>query len=178
MSSSHISHVALQRMDVFLTDFIRDVDPLVLAQEEQTSGNFWSVFEPFVTLLYVPTPLEGSREGGERELLLQKMRTCSVQSALIALHIIILCSDDGHKSLDIICRENLLPYIILAPVHVPVSLRSQASEVVRCLGQHVQIEPPTLADLAKASLAKYQFGLERLLHLRTPHELVQEYYGV
>ena len=178
MSSSHISHVALQRMDVFLTDFIRDVDPLVLAQEEQTSGNFWSVFEPFVTLLYVPTPLEGSREGGERELLLQKMRTCSVQSALIALHIIILCSDDGHKSLDIICRENLLPYIILAPVHVPVSLRSQASEVVRCLGRHVQIEPPTLADLAKASLAKYQFGLERLLHLRTPHELVQEYYGV
>ena len=175
MSSSHISHVALQRMDVFLTDFIRDVDPLVLAQEEQTSRNFWSVFEPFVTLLYVPIPLEGSREGGERELLLQKMRTCSVQSALIALHIIIL---DGHKSLDIICREYLLPYIILAPVHVPMSLRSQASEVVRCLGRHVQIEPPTLADLAKASLAKYQFGLERLLHLHTPHELVQEYYGV
>ena len=164
---------------MFILDFMWDVDPAALAQEEQTSGNFWSVFEPFVALLYIPCPPAGETSGdSERNVLFRSLWHSSLHSALTTLRIIILCFDDGHKSLEIIRRENLIPYIILAPSHVPESLKPQATELVHCLGQHIKIQPPSLADLAKASLARYQFGLERMLHLQSPHELVFEYYGV
>lgn len=165
-------------MDQYISAFITEVDPIALAKEEENSGNFWSVFEPFVRLLYVPdTPLPTSGPCSQRASLVSKLQLSSISSVLTALHTIILCSDDGHRSLDVMQRENLLPYIITAPMHVPLTLKIQAIELVCCLGRFKTIEPPTLIDLAKANLAKYQFGLERLLHLESPHELVHEYYS-
>ena len=161
-----------------MAEFIRDVDPLAIAKQEQTSGNFWSVFEPFVSLLYVPDSLLGKSDTDSRHLLLERLRCSSIHSALIALNVIILCFTDGHKSLEIMQRENLIPFVILAPSHVPSSLKPQATELVHGLGRYTPINPPALSDLAKASLAKHKFGLKRMLHLVTPHELVIEYYSV
>ena len=158
-----------------MAEFLRDVDLLALAKQEQTSGNVWSVFEPFVILLYVPEAPLAKRGMGKQIHLLERLLFSSVHSALIAISVIISSFTDGHKSLELMQRENLVPFVILAPSHVPTSLKPQATEVVRCLGRHIPINPPTLSDLAKASLATYQFGLKRMLHLVSPHELVDEY---
>ena len=180
ISPSFLSLAILERMDHFVSAFLTDVDVVTLAKHEVKSGNFWSVFKPFIRLLYVPkTPLIATNKDGvclHREKLVSKLQLSSISSALVALHMIILNSDDGHKSLQVVEREHLIPYIIAAPSHVPVSLQAQAMDLVGCLGRYMHIGPPTLTDLAKASLAKLQFGLERMLCLESPYELVEEYY--
>ena len=178
LSPSYISLISLKRIEHHMTNFLNEVDPLALSKHEVSSGNFWSVFTPFVNLLYVPkTPLKESGTAYQLESLISRLQLSSIHSALIALHIIILSCDDGHHSLNVMRHENLIPYIIAAPSHVPPSLQFQATELVRCLRCYMSIEPPTLADLAKASLAKCQFGLERILNLQTPYELVEDYYS-
>ena len=176
LSPSQLSHQSLEKMEIFIAEFLRNVDPLALAQQSQTVGHFWSVFEPFVSLLYVPkAQLTNSSTGHERQLLLERLWHSSLHTAIIALHVIISCSQDGNKSLELMQKENLIPFVILAPSHVPTSLKPQATEVVQCLGRYIPIHPPALSDLAKASLASNQFGLKRMLHLHSPHELVKEY---
>ena len=171
----------LERMDHFVNTFLTDVDVLVLSEHEVKSGNFWSVFAPFVRLLYVPrTPLTVADEDDaslNKGQLISRLQLLSISSALIALHMIILNSDDGHKSLEVIERQHLIPYIVAAPAHVPVPLKVQAMDLVGCLGRYIHIGPPTLTDLAKASLAKFHFGLERMLRLQSCYELVDEYYS-
>ena len=170
----------LERMDHFVSTFLKQVDVLTLSEHEVKSGNFWSVFKPFIRLLYVPnTPLIVTNEHGaclHRRQLVARLQHLSISAALLALHMIILNSEDGHKSLEVIEREHLIPYIVAAPSHVPVSLKTQAMDLVGCLGRYMHIGPPALTDLAKASLAKFHFGLERMLCLESPYELVEEYY--
>lgn len=191
-SPSLLSVKMLEKIDHHMNTFIAEVDPISLSEHEAKEGCFWSVFEPFVKVLYVPnTPVNTSFQKtsctfpsaasiveDSRQSLISKLQLSSIQSALIALHMIILNFEDGHKSLDAMQSANLIPYIIAAPSHVPHSLKSQATKLVQCLGQYMHIGPPALADLAKASLAKWHFGLERMLRLQTPHELVQEYYSL
>ena len=157
-----------------MAEFIQDVDPTALSQQEQTAGNFWSVFEPFVSLIYVSKTrsVSSSISHDQRKLLLERLWYSSIHTAIIALHVIMNCSQDGHKSLELMQKENLIPFVILAPSHVPTSLKPEATEVVRCLGRYTPIHPPSLSDLAKASLASNQFGLKRMLLLHSPHELV------
>jgi hypothetical protein len=90
-----------------MAEFLRDVDPLALAKQEQTSGNFRSVFEPFVSLLYVPEAPLAKRVMGKTMHLLERLWFSSVHSALIAINVIISCFTDGHKSLELMQRENL-----------------------------------------------------------------------
>ena len=191
LSPSLLSLAMLEKVDHHMNAFLTEVDPIALSEHEATEGYFWSVFEPFVRALYVPkTPLIASFHPtntssshselsiGEhtRQFLISKLQILSIRSALVALHMIILNFKDGHKSLETMQSANLIPFIIAAPWHVPQSLKVQATQLVQCLGQYMHIGPPTLADLAKASLAKWHFGLERMLQLQTPYELVQEYY--
>ena len=170
----------LERMDHFVGTFLADVDVGTLAEHEVKTGSFWSVFKPFIRLLYVPkTPLRVTNKDSaclHREQLISKLQLLSISSALVALHVIILNSEERHKSLEVVERERLMPYIIAAPSHVPESLKAQAMDLVGCLGRYMHVGPPTLTDLAKASLAKFQFGLERMLCLESPYELVEEYY--
>lgn len=189
-SPSLLSLAMLERIDGHMNGFLTEVDPIGLSEHEASEGCFWSVFEPFVGALYVPkTPLitvnsslhkinELSLEEHTKQLLISKLQILSIKSALIALHMIMLNFEDGHKSLETMQSANLIPFIVAAPWHVPHSLKVQATQLVQCLGQSVHIGPPTLADLAKACLAKWHFGLERMLQLQTPYELVQEYYCV
>lgn len=184
----------LEKIDHHMNSFLAEVDPIALSEHEASEGCFWSVFEPFVRALYVPkTPLiavntsyktstcsshsELSVVEDTRQCLISTLQILSIRSALIALHMIILNFEDGHKSLETMQSANLIPFIIAAPWNVPQSLKAQATQLVQCLGQYMHIGPPTLADLAKASLAKWHFGLERMLQLQTPYELVQEYYS-
>ena len=178
LSPSCLSIALLKRIEQHMTAFLADVDEVALSNHEVTSGNFWSVFEPFVRLLYVPNTPSNEMGSHLNGLLISRLQFSSIQSTILALHMIVLSSEDGHRSLDIMRRENLLSYIIAAPSHVPPPLRTHATELVRSLGRYMPIEPPTLVDLAKANLAKYQFGLEKMLHLQTPHELVDEYYSL
>lgn len=178
LSPSYLSIPLLERMEHHMNAFLDEVDVVALCNHEVTSGNFWSVFEPFVRLLYVPNTPSNGIYGHQKGSLVSGLQLSSIQSTILALHMIVLSSEDGHKSLDIMRRENLISYIIASLAHVPPALRTHATELVRCLGRYIPIDPPTLVDLAKASLAKHQFGLERMLHLKTPHELVEEYYSL
>ena len=172
-----------------MSTFHREVEPEALSKHEESTGSFWSVFEPFVRLLYVPNtplPVATNEESSpsinppvveEREPLVCRLQFLSISTTLTALHMMFLNREEGHKCFTAMQQENLIPFIVLAPSHVPPSLKSEADNLVQCVGHHTSIQPPSLADHAKAALAKFQFGLERMLRLKTPHELVEEYYG-
>lgn len=215
VSPSFLPSSVLKGMHQHMSKFIDEVEPDTLAWHEKSTGCFWSVFEPFVKLLYVPnTPLvaeeeekeEGEEEEEEREAeeereeeegspsflsqdnvnvssqarvhIISKLQFLAIRTILLALYMMFLDREDGHECVQGMQRENLINFIIAVPSHVPTALRGEATKLTQRLGQHMTLQPPSLASLTKASLAKFQFGLERVLRVRSPHELVEEYYGM
>ena len=209
VSPSLLPSSVLGGMHLHMSKFLDEVDPDTLAQHEKSTGCFWSVFEPFVKLLYIPnTPLlaekeeeeveeeeEEEEEGEEdltsflsqdnnrvssqkRDLIISKLQFLAIRTTLLALYMMFWDREDGHECVQGMQRENLINFIIAAPSHVPAALRGEAAKLTRRLGSHMTLQPPSLASLTKASLAKFQFGLERMLRMTSPHELVEEYYGM
>lgn len=199
VSPSFLPSSVLEGMYQHMSKFLAEVDADALAQHEKSTGCFWSVFEPFVKLLYIPnTPLVAEEEEVEaeeyppsflsqdnvntssqsRDHTISRLQLLAIQTTLLALYMMLLDREDGHACVEGMQRENLISFIITAPSHVPTALRREAIKLTQRLGSHMTLQPPSLVSLAKASLAKFHFGLERVLRMRSPHELVEEYYGI
>ena len=75
-------------------------------------------------------------------------------------------------------QEGLLDYQVSMPWIFPHDWpeRRNASRLVAFLSQHMQLQPPTLINLAKARLASMHFGLEKVLGTDSVHDLLQEVY--
>lgn len=72
-------------------------------------------------------------------------------------------------------KQGFSDYILCLPSVLPIHSRAQkrAKDVVSSLGKEIQLQPPSLATMAKARLAVTHFGLEKIL--KTPlQELVLE----
>ena len=57
------------------------------------------------------------------------------------------------------------------PWNVPKTLQHKARMLISLLAPHIPIEPPRLSILAKAKLAKTQFGLKKMMEIQSVNEL-------
>ena len=79
---------------------------------------------------------------------------------------------------EIFVQEGLLDYTVSMPWIFPHNWpeRAAAHRLVSFLGQHMQLQPPSLLNLTKARLASMHFGLEKVLGTLSIHELLSEVY--
>ena len=79
---------------------------------------------------------------------------------------------------DIFLQEGLMDYLVCLPWLYPQDWpeRRQAQQLVAFMGQHVQLQPPSLSNITKAKLAAMYFGLEKVL-LADVNQLLTEAYA-
>ncbi len=122
----------------------------------------WSVFLPYLRLLYAPNiPRVG-------------VGSLVASLQLLALEVVLfwLRSSLGRPShRDILIDEGLLDYVICLPWFVPEALRDSARALVSVFMGGASISPPRLSMLARGKLAKMHFGLERVIKAVSGHEL-------
>ena len=71
------------------------------------------------------------------------------------------------KHREVLLQECLLDYVVSMPWFVPHPLKQQAKDLVLMLAAfpEVNMQPPQLLSIAKASLAKTRLGLEKVMKL-------------
>ncbi len=71
-------------------------------------------------------------------------------------------------------QEGLLDYLVCIPWLYPLDWpeREKARDLVNFMGQHVQLQPPSLINITKAKLASMYFGLEKVLMTDSVTELL------
>ena len=118
----------------------------------------WQTFIPYVKLAYLPDPPNLSSDLRSMQALSLKLTIFSLQNML-----------GRSKHCEVLVEENLLDYITCMPWFVPEPLKQQAKELVLMLANYpdVNMQPPKLLSIAKASLAKTcpGLGLEKVTRL-------------
>ena len=56
------------------------------------------------------------------------------------------------------------------------SSRSKVEALAFELNKHVPLQPPKLSSIAKGTLARMYFGLERVVNSHSPMELICDFY--
>ena len=79
------------------------------------------------------------------------------------------------NDLKVLIKEDLLDYVTCLPWHTSGSVQQRAKELVTTLQQatDVNIQPPSLLNMTKATVAKLYCGLDKVLEHSVP-ELVWE----
>ena len=173
-------HRIYQHMCELYHDTI-DADLIALA-EHKRKLYYWITFKPCVQLLYAPTTPSAAYDYSSKEVkqyflhfspknksnknfanLLPELQHMAIRTVLCSL----LLDFFDHRSSLFIMRymkeDKLIPFIIISPFYVPRSLLETAQTVLHCLKNYVPIKPLSLADLAKAALAKICCGLYEVL---------------
>ena len=139
-----------------------------VSEQECKRGFFWSVFLPYVKLLFVPDRTQNSTNSVSPGLNISSLQLLSTESVLFCLQ----CTLDNVESRESFLTEKLNDYVVCMPWHVPMVLREKAKSVLHTLSKHTQLQPPRLSILAKAKLAKMQFGLVKMIKMSSMHELL------
>ena len=162
MSADLIHHDLLEKVLPQMETFLHSTTPTELMRCEETRRFSWSVFFPYVKVVYLPDiPISQSNS------------SLVYKAQLLALEVVILWlrSTLGRMShQEILIQEGLLDYIICIPWHIPDSVASSARALVSVLGTQTPITPPRLSSLAKAKLAKTQFGLDKVFYTHSVHD--------
>ena len=159
----------LEKIQCHMQELLDTANPLELMRFEETCRFSWSIFSPYVKLLYIPnTPAVM----GSTSTTMIKLQSLSIQVAIFCLTSNL--SRPSHQ--EIMAEERLLDYVICMPWHVPEEVKTKADEVVRALAAHKPLQPPSLSSIAKAKLAKMHFGLERIMRMQSIHDLFIELY--
>ena len=154
-----------------MSTFLITATPSVVTEREQENGFFWCIFLPFLKLLYIPTPSFVTRTDCDLdEVSLSSLWLLGIESAIFGLQCM-LANDRCRGGL---LKEGLIDYFVCLPGHVPPQLQEKARTLVASLGTHVQLQPPSLGVLARAKLAKMHFGLEKMIHVHSVHEVFSE----
>ena len=132
-----------------------------LVYAELKEQYIWETFIPYVRLFYqppIPTPSNNSMLSTSDCDVLQ--RDC-LHVNLMALHNML--SRENHRA--ILKREGLLDYITCLPWHLSGDLVESGRELVKLFqfDSRINLQPPSLSNMAKAIVAKYYCGLERVL---------------
>ena len=129
-------------------------DAAVVQNYESNEEFFWGSTLPALTSLYRP---DDGQEG--YSLVFKKVIRLCTLTLLHTLQIIL-----GHQSkLIVLLNEDLYDYVMSLPWIVPSQCSGKAKEVVKEVGKLIQMEPLPLLSLAKAKLAKTEYGLHRVL---------------
>ena len=130
----------------------------IIIQYQKEVGYFSFTFRPVVSVLYRPT--------------------YNIQPELqtICQELIVVSLLTGKNNHDVLIKEDLLDYVTCLPWHTSGSVQERAKELVTMipLTTNVRsIQPPSLLNMTKATVAKYYCELDKVLELSVP-ELVWE----
>ena len=82
-----------------------------------------------------------------------------------------MCGEETRKVLE---NERMGDFVVCLPWFLPPGSKPQrrACELVRSLANFMKLEPPSLANIARAKLAADTFGLEHMLSVYSIHDLI------
>ena len=129
----------------------------MIIQYQEEAGYFSLTFRPVLSVLYRPT-----------YNIQPELQTICQELIVVSL----LTRKNNH---DVLIKEDLLDYVTCLPWHTSGSVQQRAKELVTMiqLTTDVNIQPPSLLNMTKATVAKYYCGLDKVLELSVP-ELVWE----
>ena len=138
-----------------IEEFLKTADYTKVTEGELKYNYVWSMFLPYIKLIYVP-------EKPQSEL---KKKLSLLSTELVVFSLLNMLGRENHRK--VLVEEGLVDYVTCMPLYVPPSLRGRASELVEmlALSEEVAVQPPTLVSLTKAKLAKMHFGLDTVLKL-------------
>ena len=139
-----------------------------LTNFEIQRGYLWATFLPYIKVVYQPdTP---RCDAG----FLSETQELALQTIIIALHSML----DREVHRDVLIREGLMDYITCMPWYTTGAAEQRARALVRMVQQahDVDLQPPSLLNMAKACVAKNYCGLQTVVHLSVP-EIIQSLFA-
>jgi len=149
----------------YMVKFLQNANATDIQKYEENQVCVWGTLIPYVKLLYLPN----SPKAFPHNPLLSKLQLLSVDMVLFFLHSKIV--REYHR--DVLVKEGLIDFVSCMTWHVPPESRDRARNIVLELGSYIQLQPPTLCNIAKAKLAKLYTGLEKVVTSFSLVDLVQ-----
>ena len=165
----------LPMLQDFIKLFFETADHQMIRQQEAKCGLVWPTIFPFVNLSYFPylNPkyIPSCSSSDEHQTIRQLQLLC-IEAGVFSLQNML----SGNQVREILIKEELVDYVVCMPWYIPPGSRAQkrAHELVSCLRQTMQLQPPRLVNMARAKLAALHFGLEKLLRTTSVHALLAE----
>ena len=184
-SSAHlIPEAELHNMCTFVNSFLFWVDPDDLHRTEQKNGYVWSTLRPHFKLAYTPISVRLPRVVLELSQIPPSFLNYFDFDDDHSVSLQRLCAKIGILSLQnmlqreqtrqVLKDEDLVDYVVCMPWSVVqgTELQQRARDLVKLLGRFMKLEPPSLANIARAKLAADTFGLERVMNAYSVHDLI------
>ena len=177
-ASSHLILPAqLRDIAQFMRTFLSSANYQEIREHEVKNGYIWSTLVPFVRVAYFPfsnpnrtftrhaVTSSDVSEMKELEQMCIEAGVFSLQNTL-----------SGEPGREILSQEGLLEYVTCLPWCLQRGTKActRAHELVGSLGQKLHLEPPRLQTLARAKLAAWHFGLDKVYSSLSVHELLSE----
>ena len=165
----------LPLLHAFIKQFLSTADYQVIRQQEAKYEYIWSTIVPFVNLAYFPylNPkyIPSCSSSDETQTVRQLQLLC-IEAGVFSLQNML----SGNQTREILIQEELVDYVVCMPWYIPPGSRAQtrAHELVSCLHQTMQLQPPRLVTMVRAKLAALHFGLEKVLRTTSVHALLAE----
>jgi hypothetical protein len=157
VSPSHIPKSLCKSASLYMSEFLESTTYEQIREAEIEHWYVWQTFMPYVKLAYVPERVHPLSED------LKTLRRLSLQVVIFGLQNMLGRS----KHREVLVQENLLDYVVCMPWFVPPPLKQQAKGLVLMLTGYsdINMQPPQLLSIAKASVAKAHLGLEKVAKL-------------
>lgn len=172
-----VSKDTLPRLYWLIQEFVNEADPTMLHDHEQANGYVWSTIRPHLNLAYFPINSKpnhyyvysGGRNDVTYTIYFRKLYLQCIEVGVISLQNMLL----GEETRQVLQTEGLVDFVVCMPWYLPSGSKPQirAWDLVRSLSTFVKLEPPSLANIARAKLAADIFGLERTLNAYSINDL-------
>lgn len=179
VSSAHVITLTdLLRINKFLREALAkaDIDAAHRYLHERLSG--WiGTMKGLAKLAYYP--YKNPRFSCTRPYYTEKHKRTTrwleqrcIEAGVVSLHIALL----GEVEKQVLTKEGLVDYIVCLPWCLPQGSRAQqrACDLISYLSHEMQLQPPSLLNLAKAKLASMHFGLKKMLNTFSMQDLLVE----
>ena len=152
-----------------LMDQACDVDPNKVQEYEKRHGIIWGTFLPCIEYLYEPHTMLFNAASSEDSLipLIETLRSRAIDVLLQHLQ----NSLGRREHMEVLIPEDILDYITLLPWILPQNCFNNIKFVHNEIAKFQQIQPPLLISIAKATLAKSTWGLQRLMNMNSISDL-------
>lgn len=160
-------------MKTAMKEFLESAEYDKISEHEKKKGYIWSTVTHFVKLAYLPkhSPRWSFDTPGDNiEESLHELEELCIEAGIFSLQNVLLSSDTR----DILIAEGLVDYIVCMPWHLSPDTKAhmRACDLRQFLSSKMQLQPPSLVNLAKAKLAVSHCGLERIVKARSLHDIV------
>ena len=129
-------------------------NPAQLMEYEQQEGWIWSTFLPYIKLAYVPSGFTYDHP---------ELPELALELIMIALQVML--GRESHRA--ILLKEGILDFVTCIPWYISGPAQERARAVVSVIQQapDVELQPPSLLNMAKACVAKHFCGLPAVVQL-------------